>query len=184
MGLQIEDGKGTGVQAQVDGQNRLMTSSVVIPEIHSVNINNGRTYSLVVNQTPSGANKCFAYIKNTSAIRMLILDAINLSAAGAETVQIKFGDVGTAVGTTGTAVNRNTSSAYTPDATIVVGNDITGVSGGSLIDQYVTVANQTSMKYHWDSGLILGTSGVVSFYAVAGSIAIKMTLSLYFQEAD
>ena len=185
MGVQIEDGTGHGFQASVNGENRLDVQAVVADESHQINFDEMQMYSLVIEQTPTGgASRCFIVIKNTSASKLLTISSLTISCAAAETIQMKLRDVITTLagGATLTAVTRNTNSANTPDATLYAGNAVTGLSGGSVVDEWVTTANQTSAKYHWDSDIMLGTSGVASFYTVTSGAAIKMTIAFYYHD--
>ena len=176
----IEDGSGSGHRVAISEGNKLRTYGVMESEEWHMNEDLGLTYSLVVSQTPAGANDCFCYIKNTSDYD-LIITTMKAYVPTDETIQIKFNDAGTpAGGTTGVPVNRNAGSGNTIDATVVVGNDITGLSGGAVVDQLFFNGTDTAHKFSWGSGLIVPRNKTMSFYAVTGSILVNATLSMHY----
>ena len=118
------------------------------------------------------------YLKNTSSKKMH-LSAIRHRSASAESIQIKLGDSGTpSGGSVNTPVNRSAGSAASADATVQTGNDITGLTGGSVADLIYTGTTQD--KTRWFSTLILQKNQVLSLYAVTGAVQLDVTLSIYF----
>ena len=181
MGIQIEDGKGQGYQVGVTNENKLLVQSTSSAEIRASNLK-GDAYSLSFTVTPTGAGDCFCYIKNTSSDDLNI-NSMVIAAASAEVVQLKLGDNGTpAGGTTATPVSRNTNYNKTATGTFQTGADITGLSGGSVFDQYYVVGTAKSEKYNWQSNIIMGQNGVFTMYAVTGAIALRITLGLFYTE--
>jgi len=176
--MKLDDGGGSGTSAIVTSEGRLETYSVIEPESLHVNEEEGQTYSAVTSRTPSGAADCFLYIKNNSD-EDLIICCMRLWTASAESVQVKLGDTGTATsGNTLTPVNRNGGSGNLASATVEDGVDITGLSGGSVVDE---VFGSTTMNtYEWSSGLIVPKNRTASFYAVTGGVALKATVAFYF----
>lgn len=105
----LRDGTGTGSLAKVDSENRLYTRATTEGMIGHVNHEEGKSYTLIVAKTPTGAGDCFCYIKNTSD-EDLCINSLKLYAATSETIQIKVNDKGTAAGGTAIVpVNRNTN---------------------------------------------------------------------------
>ena len=137
------------------------------------------SYSAVMSVTPTGAEDCFFYIINDNDIEAVVT-SLKLHAAAAETVQVKIRDTGTVGGThaTLTPVNRNAGSGKVADVTCESGVDITGLSGGDVVDELV--ANTTMYRWQWQSGLIIPKNRMVSLYAVTGAIAIRATLGFCF----
>ena len=182
MALQIDDGKGRGYRAAVTNENLLQTNSVTISlDLHS-NLVHQESYSILYAKTPTGAGDCFLYVKNNDDSDLTI-STIKFRSASAESVQVKFNDVVTTlVGTTvNTPVNRNARSGHLANITCYDGNDITGLSGGTVVDQlFVGTGNQTTF-FSWDSCLILPKSSVLTLYAVTGGVALNMTVSCYFE---
>lgn len=180
MGLVIEDGTGHGYFAEVTTENRLAVESESFEMIRHANLADGQAYSLTFTVTPTGAGDCFCYIKNTSTID-LSLNSIVLAAASDEVVQIKIRDTGTPVGGGAvTPVNRNTNSNNTAVGTFQTGVDITGLSGGSIVDQYFVKGATDSKKYTWASTLIIGQNGVLTLYVVTGAIALRITIGFFY----
>jgi hypothetical protein len=138
-----------------------------------------QSYSAVISVTPTGAGDCFFYITNDNDLDAVVT-SIKLQSASAETVQVKIRDTGTVGGTHAKLmpVNRNVGSGKTAEVTCESGVDITGLSGGNVVDQIV--AGATMYKWQWQSGLIVPKNRTVSLNAVTGAIAIKATLSFCF----
>lgn len=179
----IEDGTGQGYNTGVTNNNRLQVESSSFELIHFANHIVGQAYSLTFTVTPTGAGDCFCYIKNTS-IKNLNINSFVVASASDEVVQIKLRDIGTpAGGTPAVPVNRNTNSNNTAVGTFETGADITGLSGGSIVDQYFVKGATKSEKYIWASTIIIGQNGTVSIYAVTGAIALRITIGFFFEDA-
>lgn len=182
MGINIEDGTGRGYQAKITNTNRLAVESSAFDAIRVINHEEQNVYSLTFTITPTGANDCFCYIKNSSTID-LNLYSITLAAASDEIIQIKVRDTGTPVGgTTATPVNRNTNSNNVAVGTFQTGVDITGLSGGSIVDQFFIDGATNSQKYSCSSSIIIGQNQTATLYAVTGAIALRITISLFYHE--
>ncbi len=139
-----------------------------------------QVYTVVVSQTPTGANDCFCYVKNTSSTD-LTFRSLTIATASNETIQIKIKDTGTPVnGTAYTPINRNSGSTNVATGTFQTGNDITGLSGGSVVDQIFLKGGDSSSKYFWQSHIIIRSNDTLTFYAVTGGIAIKMSFTIYY----
>lgn len=136
-------------------------------------------YSAVISKTPTGAGDCFFYITNDDD-KSLLVSSLKLYSASAESIQIKLGDTGTAGGTHAalTPANRNAGSAKVADVTCESGVDITGLSGGVVVDELVSGA--TMARWLWLTGLVIPKHRTLSLYAVTGAIAIKATLGFCF----
>ena len=136
-------------------------------------------YSAVISKTPTGAGDCFFYIKNLDE-DPLVISSLKLHSANAENIQIKLGDAGTVGGTHATlaCVNRNAGSGHEANVTCESGVDITGLSGGEVVDELVS--GTTMYRWEWLSGLIVPKNRILSLYAVTGAIAIKATAGFYF----
>lgn len=177
----IKDGSGSGYLAKVTSENKLTTEAITEDIVAHVNEIEEQAYSVVVSQTPTGAGDCFCYVKNSSSLD-LTLCSITLAAASDETIQIKIRDTGTPTnGTTYTPVNRNSGSTNVASGTFQTGNDITGLSGGSVVDQFFLKGGNTSRKYFWQSHIIIRPNDTLTFYAVTGAIAIKMSFTIYYR---
>ena len=181
MGMVIKDGS-TGLTANVNAENKLETESVSIHEQKHVNEIHGDCYSLIFQNTPTGAGDVFGYMKNTSETKKMYITSIKAAAATDETIQIILNNTGTPGGTTAatTPANRNSSSGKTATGDFQQGNDITGLAGGYEIER-ILVDNATgSHKYTWDSEIIIDESKTISFQVVTGAILVNMTVSFYY----
>lgn len=170
-----QTGRGMGIN--LEGYGRV--ASVCRSDQAHANLVHETAYSAVVSVTPTGAGDCFFYILNNDA-EELFIDSITFRTASAESIQVKLGDSGTVGGTHAALVpvNRNAGSGKTADVTCEVGVDITGLSGGSIVD---TVYGDTSMlKHHWGSAIILPKNSLLSIYAVTGAVALAGTLGFHF----
>lgn len=178
--MMIEDGTGSGSRVKITDENCMCCKAITIPFQQHVNEENEESFSIIVSKTPTAAGDCFLYLKNTSSDDLVITKA-KLYAAADEFIQLKVGDTGTTVGgAANTPVNRNAGSGTTADCTCQDGVDITGLTGGSVVDD-VFVDGATSMvEIGWESRIIIPKNSVASFYAVTGGIAIKMTVSILF----
>jgi hypothetical protein len=169
---------GRGQNISVGGM--AITKAIIQTISEYSNIDEGDAYSAVVSVTPTGAGDCFFYMINNDN-RDIVVSSMKLYSASAESVQIKLGDIGTVGGTHAALipVNRNAGSAKTADVTCESGVDITGLSGGSVVDDLV--AGATMWRWEWFTGLILPKNKMLSLYAVTGAIAIKMTIGFHFK---
>lgn len=180
--MKIEDGHGTGSKVQVNTEGCLCTKAVTIPFGQHINSEYQETYSIIINKTPTGADDCFLYVKNNSD-KDLFVCSLMASADTDETIQIKIKDIGTPVGgSTNTPVNRNAGSGKVADITCLDGVDITGLSGGSIVEQFVFDGNAGSEKFRYNSCIIIPKNHVLTLYAVTGAIALKVSLSLIFHD--
>ena len=152
---------------------------------HHVNHDHGKSYSFVVSKTPTGAGDCFAFIQNTDDLDMLIT-SIALACAADDNIQIKLGDdVSTAAGgTTTTMVNRNAGSGNTADVVAESGVNITNLTGGLVVDDIFLDAGTSAVKISWGSHLVVPKNQTISFWAVTGTAAINMTLSVHFHSKE
>lgn len=177
----IEDGLGTGKKAGVNSENRLLTHAVTQSLEHHANSEEKQAYHLLFQQTPTAADTCFLYLKNDSAIQ-LILEGILLRTSGDEQIELKLGMTGTAVGTITTPVNCNVGSANAADGTFIAGNNITGLSTKDAVERFYIVGDHQSSYYNFEQDIILSPSRTCGLYAVNGSIEIDGTLVFHFHE--
>ena len=180
MGLIIEDGKGTGKTVAIDSENKMEVRAVIIDSEYHINEEHGQAYSCGIQQTPTAAGDCFAYITNNSDEDMMV-SALMLAAATDEYVIVKLGDTGTALGGADvTPANRNAGSGNKADVTAQQGVDITGLSGGTGVMRIFLDGAVSSKKYDICSNLIIPKNKTISFYCVTGAIQITMGVAMFF----
>jgi len=179
----IEDGQGKGKTAGVTTENMLKVEAVTQTLEHHASQDHGTAFQYSWQQTPTGAGDCFLYIKNLDDIDMVV-EGLKLRAAGAEQVEVKLGDAGTpAAGTDRTLINCNAGSGKTADVTFQTGNDITGLSGGNVVER-IYVPNGTESKYYnFEQDIIIPKNNVLTLYAVTGGIEIDGTFICHFHKA-
>lgn len=134
MAIQIEDGKGSGLLATVDTDNRLEVNAANRDEEHVINEEGGKVWSIPFEGlNPAGADDYVVYIKNTGDTTIYVSE-VDLSADSAAT-QVEIHAVsGTASGGTAISpVSRTIGSAALPTATIESGTDITGLTNDGII---------------------------------------------------
>jgi hypothetical protein len=176
--MRIENGVGESRYAEVNAEFQLATNSVTETLEHFVNSQKGKSWIAVVQQTPTGAGDYFFYIKNTGTVNM-IFEGIDYRVASAEQVRIFLNHVGTTSGGSSvTAVNLNTGSSAAPSATIEAGNDITGLSGGSVASRLFLTSTETT-HFNFSQDIVIAPGGTLALEAVAGSIQIDLGLHFY-----
>ena len=177
----LEDGHGTGMKVKVVDSGYLSTRSTHVHFEQYINEVDNEVYSVIIEKTPTAAGDCFFYIKNNSDNNMYISSLTAAAAATDETIQLYIKDEGTPAGITANVpVNRNAGSAKVADVTCYDGVDITGLSNGSLVEQFVIDSATGSHKYRYNSAIIIPKNQTFTLYAVTGAIALTVSLSLAF----
>jgi len=181
MDVSIVDGTGKGKSLLIDENNYAHVFSVGSPIDQHINMELGTVYACVVSVTPAGAGNCFFYLKNDSILPMHLSNLRVRAVGAAEGIQIKLKDTGTpAAGIAVTPVNKNTSIGSLAECTTEYGTNITGLSGGSIVDLLWVDASALTFKFEWASDIIIAKNDIVSFYAVTGSIPLIVTATIYF----
>ena len=142
--MKIEDGKGSGLLAEVDDENRLRVFAVTEPEDKHTN-REGFVWSFHQSTTAAGVGDYVWYFKNTGTEDLAISD-LRATVGGATTLYFDKVTGTASGGSTLTPVTRNLGSSKTPEATTQEGTDITGLTaGGVLYFQRCATANT---QYH------------------------------------
>ena len=176
----IRDGTGEGYQARVDKTNRLRVRSVNLSTEAYENIVNGKAYSLYVSATPTGAGDCFFYFKNTSESSLYVIEGLQVYVASNESIEVYLKDTGTPSGGTAVSpVTLNTSSNEVLNATIEQGNNITGLTQGSMAYKLRVPANNSTNAYNFDQDIVISPQQTFCLYATSGGIAVEATLDCH-----
>lgn len=177
----IDNGKGDGgYSVGVNSENKLETMAVSQSITHHNNQAHGMVFSLLIDNTPTGAGDCFLYLKNSDDKDMSI-SSLNLCAATDEIIEVKLCDTGTPVdGTAVIPINRNAGSGEAADGTFQTGVNITGLSGGNIVDYIAIDSEIGSHKHRWDSFIIIPKGKTLALYATNGAIALKGSLTVCF----
>ena len=183
MGLQIEDGTGSGRQAKVDDENRLVTSATNTPKIASVSQNNGESYVWTA-YVDWGADKNAIWLRNDSNSLKLHIDRISITAAAAAVVEVWVGNGNTVGGTTVTGVNLNRSSGKTADATCRHTNtNVDAGTGMTLLGTYHIPATTISC-IQFGGALLLGVNREVAVNLVTDVGNTAINVFGYFHEDE
>lgn len=166
MSESILDGTTGAFRAKVDSDNRLWTLAISVPYQHHNAHTHQAAYSLVAQQTPTGADDCFVYLKNENSDDLNVWE-LCLTCAAAEDIEV-WSVTGTAVGTDYTPVNLYVGSGKQPQTTCKVGNDVTGLTKVKLIKRYKMEAGKTQHIYV-STAIIVPESHAIAIYAVTGT---------------
>ena len=168
----IEDGKGTGKNAEVDSENHLVVNAVSQSVEHWVNHVKGTAWNILFAATPTGAGDCFFYLKNTGD-EDIVVEGMWLKVAADEYFDVNINDTGTPIGGTAiTPVNLNSGSGTSPTITLQQGNDITGLTAGNTAVRLYHASSTGSTNYNFDQDIILKKNGVLTLYCQTGTTAL------------
>jgi len=187
----IEDGGGSGQKMQITSEGRAKVISVSASTEHNVNHEHGKAYQAEFACDPDGAGDCFFYLKNTDDTD-IVVEGVWLSLAGADEIQCKIGDTGTAVKTKGadiTPVNMNAGSGNEADCLCYSNTadgavDITGLSGGLTFQTIWVTAAASSNYFNFECDVIVPKNQAITLYAVGGDAAIRGTVVFDFHDKD
>jgi len=180
----IRDGTGNGNLAKVNSDKMLNVGAMTESREHYISHKEGQGYKAYFTVTPTGADDCFAYIKNDSEIDMII-SRIKLYVASNEIIIIQKNDSGTPSG--GTAItpqNTNLGSGHQADGTFEQGNDITGLSDGNSLDRIAVSADGASHTYEFYQSIVIPKNRTITFYAVTGGINIHLYVSFNYHKQE
>lgn len=172
--MRIRDGEGSGREAGVDERSRLKVASVQQSVEHNAN-RQGSAWHVVVEQTATGANDYIYHFENTG-VETYVIEGFNYRVASAEQLKVYLRKTGTTSGgTTATPVTVNSGSNRTVTGTSEAGNDITGLSGGDVIEHLFLTSTQTS-SYNFDQDVFIEPGGTFSIEAISGSVQVNLTI--------
>lgn len=176
MGLQIEDGKGSGSVAEVKN-NKLLVSATTSSQEHYANHNQGKGYNVNFTATPTGPGDCFFYMKNQDTSIALSIEGIWIKNAADDYIEITLNGEGSPIGGSDvTPVNMNTSSGLKALGIFQEGSDITGISGGDVALRLFHENSARSIYSNMNMDIVLGSNGVLALYAGAGTTEISGTV--------
>ena len=183
MGLQIEDGTGSGKQAKVDDQNRIATIATVTPRISSVSMNHGEAYVWTA-YVDWGADKNALWLRNDSNSMRLFIDRISVTPAAAAVVEVWVGNGNTVGGTVVTGVNLNRASGKTADATCRHTN--TNVDAGAgmtlLLTDHIPATTISHIEFY--GALVMGVNREIALNIVTDVGATAVNIFGYFHEDE
>ena len=193
----IEGGTGNGYKAKVNSDNQLLTRTVNESIEHYHNHDKQRGFAVTFNQSPTAANDCFFWIKNTDTERDLVIEGLMLGLINASAVDpqvyIKIGDTGTAASATDvTPVALNTDSPFSATCTCQKGADLdnagAGIAGGTEFARFMFAdsagQNVNSTFYNFPMDVCLGPNGAISLWATDAGATYYVNLPIWFSDRE
>lgn len=181
MAEQIIDGSGGGYRAKVNSSNQLSVIAAAISLQHHNSHIHKTAFSLTAQQTPTGADDCFVYLKNEDASELSVWEFC-LRCAAAEAIEI-WSVTGTAVGTDYTPTNLYVGSGVQPQVTCKVGNDITGLTKVKLIKRYWVEAGKQD-HITLPPAIIIPEDHAIGIYAVTGTALTDVCTTFDFHDKE
>ena len=176
----IDDGTGKGYKVKVTREHMIYSLAVSQTIEHHANITHSGSYSVIFSQTPTGAGDFILYFKNLSN-RDIVIEGIWLRASATEGINIHLRPAGTPTnGSEVTPVNLNASSANTAEATVIVDNDITGITNGHTALRYYVDNSARSVWFNFNQDIILTENDTLAISCVTGGIQIDGMLEFFF----
>jgi hypothetical protein len=180
MGIQIEDGRGTGQSTGVSPTgNRLNVSSRSDERIYYISRDNGDSYTTTSIDTAVAGEYNF-YFKNTSTTQNFYVKSITVGSAVLAIFKISK-VTGTPAGASAiTITNLNFTSGNVASATVTGNAAVTGLTESSVLEM-VSVAADTSVTVDFHDSLILGQGDAIAIeYDTGAGGTVHETLIGYF----
>jgi hypothetical protein len=180
MGLQIEDGLGTGRLAGISTTgNRLLVDSRSDTRIYFISRDNGDAYTMVSIDTPSAGGEYNFYFKNTSTTQKFYVSDIEVGAADLAIFKLSV-VTGTASGTTITPTNLNLTSGNVATATVLGNGAISGLTESSVL-AVISVPADSTEAFKTSDSLVLGQGDAIAVEFDTGSAsAIHISMQGFF----
>ncbi len=168
MGLIILGGRSNQPADVKDG--RLDTSARSAPRAFYVSRDDGRAFSWTSTYSAAAGEET-AYLQNTSATRILVIDKIIVAGIQATVHAVGVQTGGTAAGTVMTGRNLNLGNTNTAEATAFGSASVTGSVVGDIIGYGYHPATGSDLLDYNDS-LILGQDDAIFIRSVAGTTGL------------
>jgi len=177
MGLQIEDGTGSGAQAHVTPDNRLDVSSRTSPRIAYISKDEGRSFTWSHFYDYDAADTILL-VSNSSTTRKLYIHTIAVGSDTATRFTIHSPAYPTLAGTVVTGVNPNRTSGSIADAEAY--GDETGNMQANVIFNGMLIATGTSIVKP-EGSIILGYHDCVAVDLVTAGTMGTVTITGYYE---
>ena len=179
MGLQIEDGKGTGSRAAVS-TNRLNVSARADSRIFYHSRDDGDAY-IVTSIDTAAAAEFNIYFQNTSSTQNFVVNEIALGSAVLAIFKIVTVTGTAAAGSVLTPVNMNRTSSKAASATCRGDGAITGLTEEHLLAS-VSVLADASVVVDFHDALILGNNDAIAVeYDTGAGGTMHATILGYYE---
>ena len=185
----LEDGTGSGRTAAVNYENKLEVVAITASTEHATNHHDGLAFNACSEVTPiapdpsSGDTRaCVFYLKNTSEIDMT-LEGIDIRLGGTgeeDVIEVVGRDEGSPVGGANcTPANLNLGSGNPAEGVFICGGDITGISGGVILQKIWVKSNGTN-SYNFNQDIIVPKNRVITIYSRNSVAELDLTLSFNY----
>ena len=185
----ILDGTGSGRSAAVNKDNKLEVVAITATSEHNTNHHDGLAFNVCFEVTPTATDPsggdteaCIFYMKNTSEVDITIEGIfLRLGGTGEEdTIEVRGRDEGVPVGGSVTVpTNLNLGSGNAAEGTFLLGNSITGMSGGENINKFWITSNGTKF-FNFDQDIIVPKNRILTIYSRNSVAEIDGTLSFNY----
>ena len=182
-------GGSNGVIANVTKRNMLETLTVTRSGTAFAAIQDGLSWTIETTQTPTGAADYFFYMRNSSQVRDLLLNRIEIDGTVAEIIELQMVTGTPASGSDLTPTNRSVGNNRTFSAVVQGGADITGLSKVGTVEKLFVPAGGSSAKIELiDRPIVLPkqTSAAlgIALLAPTGTNALNVLVDVSIQSAD
>lgn len=185
MGLQIEDGTGTGRQAAVNSENNLLVSAVSASIQHHVSEAHGKAFQVqAIDSGITAKTQTILHLKNNSSTSDIVVTYVRLQAITTATLpeagtyfEIGFDDDVASGGAELTSVNTNRNSGHTADSLATGGDPVMSDTMVVSDTQYVE-GNGKEITYNKEGTFILGKNHTLSIrFTTTGTGVAKARIS-------
>lgn len=178
MGLQIEDGRGSGMLAKVTETFQLETRSESHELQHHISRNDGNAYQVLSIDTGiTATTQTLLHLKNNDSSKALIVSFIRMQAitdtaskpVAGEYFEMGFGRTVASGGTAATPVNLNSTSGNTASIT-ATGVEPTMAGTFQSIDRQYNIASCEEVPFSKQGSIILGLNDTFEVRFVSGGV--------------
>lgn len=183
--IKIQDGRGTGQEAGVNGQGQLETLALSVTAEHFANAEEGKAFHIPFEQVLDADDAAFLCIENTGKDTLLI-EGVTIAVDRACQVYFKINDIGTCnASTVLTPANVNSGSGFTLPAIVERGGDLAGgeatLGGGFEFDRLVYFGADNSRHYNFEADVVLQSNGTMTIWCDTAATEIFITVVCYIK---
>lgn len=193
MGIQIEDGKGTGILAEVNPENRLRTLSATGSLTNNVSIQNGNVYTIIGTSVITSTTMIPIHIINNDTSLILVVDRILIQGASlgpnipntSSYFSLGYGRTVTSGGTSLTVVNLNRTSTKSAAVTVTGSNpNMTG----TFVESHRSYAQPNAESFEIiparSNDIVLGRSNTLEVQYNSNNTSGAVIVVLKFMMTD
>lgn len=177
MGIQIEDGKGSGQNAGIK-DNRLNVSSRINSRMYYVSRDDGIAFTWSNTTYDYDALDTILLVKNTSSTKKLVIERISVGGSTATEVIIHCPTCTTPTGTSITGTNTNRTSANVAEAT-AISDETTNTQSNKITSVKINGSNSGFLNVN--GAIILGQNDCIAIDFVTDGTACYATIQGYYE---